>query len=113
MKISWWQWWPFQKWRIVGKVESADEIPDALPRNSAVLVGSAAAPKWIAFDCPCRTGHRIMLNTDRIRLPHWRVDLSEPSRLTLSPSVDFRGDRRRCHYFVRAGKIVWAGERDR
>ena len=32
-KISWWQWVPIYGWRIVAVVESADEVPQRLPRN--------------------------------------------------------------------------------
>lgn len=108
MKISWWQWLPFQPWRVVGAVEAADEIPERLPRNAAALVGSEVLPKWIAFDCPCRTGHRIMLNTDPGRRPAWKCVGVSGDRLSIAPSVDYADGRRRCHYFVRDGKIQWA-----
>ena len=112
MKIAWWQWLPFWRWRVVGTVESADEIPDRLPRNGAVLVGSATYPKWIGFDCPCRRGHRIMLNADTSRRPAWRVDAAN-GRLTIAPSVDFVGSEFRCHYFVRNGRIEWTKDNRR
>lgn len=108
MKISWWQWWPFRRWRCVGFVESADEIPDKLPRNGAVIVGNAGGQKWVGFDCPCRNGHRILLNSDPARKPTWKVTVSPKGRLSIAPSVDYHDDRRRCHYFVRDGKIAWA-----
>jgi hypothetical protein len=107
MKLFWTSWLPFRRWRVVGIVPSADEVPPILPRNGAVLVCDGGPPKWIVFDCPCRTGHRIMLNTDRQRYPAWRVDLVSLDRLTLSPSVDAHDDKRRCHYLVRNGRIVW------
>jgi hypothetical protein len=108
MKISWWQWWPFQPWRVVGVADAADEIPERPPRNAVAMVGSVAFPKWIAFDCPCRTGHRIMLNTDPARRPAWKCVVAPGGRLTIAPSVDYADGRRRCHYFVRDGKILWA-----
>lgn len=110
MKIAWWDWLPFWRWRLVGTVESADEVPDKLPRNSVVLVGTSNSMKWIIFDCPCRTGHRIMLNADIARRPNWAVQNWE--RLTIFPSVDFRGDHMRCHYFIRGGRILWAKDSD-
>jgi hypothetical protein len=113
MKISWWQWLPFQRWRCVGVVESADEIPDRLPRNGAVLVASGGPPKWIGFDCPCRRGHRILLNTDHGRSPAWRIMQSAKGILSIAPSVDYHDGHRRCHYFMRNGKIVWAGDATR
>lgn len=110
MKISWWKWLPYQRWRIIGEVESADEIPDKLPKNAAVVVIASNGPKWIVFDCPCQTGHRIMLNADRSRRPYWT--LQKAKRLTIFPSVDFRGTSKRCHYFVRNGKVAWARDSD-
>ena len=108
MRIPWWQWWPFRRWRCIGYVASADEIPDKLPRNGAVIVGDAARPKWVGFDCPCRSGHRVLLNSDPARKPGWKLTLSRKGWLSISPSVDYRDGRRRCHYFVRDGKIAWA-----
>lgn len=108
MKISWWQWLPLWRWRIIGAVESADEVPDRLPRNAAVMVGDEKFPKWLAFDCPCRTGHRILLNTDPGRRPAWRIAPSQAGRLSIAPSVDFVGASTRCHYFIREGRVEWS-----
>ncbi len=108
-KISWWQWLPFFRWRVVAFVDSADNVPEKLPRNGAVLVGPPARPKWIVFDCPCRRGHRIMLNTDKARLPYWSTTVK--GRLTISPSIDSNHAMRRCHYFIRNGRIQWVYER--
>jgi hypothetical protein len=104
--IGWWQWLPFQPWRIVAVVESAPDVPAVLPRNAAVLVGTRQHPKWIAFDCPCRTGHRILITLDERHKPHWR--LMRTARLTLHPSVDSQTNARRCHYFIRNGRTLWA-----
>ena len=93
----------------LGQVESADEIPDMLPRNTAIVVGAASRPKWIAFDCPCRSGHRIMLNLDTARSPFWRLSQVD-GPLSLSPSVNYYDGRRRCHYFIRNGKVDWMGD---
>lgn len=109
MKFSWWQSLPWLPWRVVAVVEAADEIPETLPRNGAVLVGSDADPKWLALDCPCRQGHRIMVSLDRQTKPHWRITGS--SRLTLWPSVDAHTERRRCHYIIRDGRTVWVHDR--
>lgn len=108
IKIRWWQWLPFQRWRIVGAVESADDIPDRLPHNAAVLVSSAGYDKWIAFDCPCAQRHRIMLNLDASRYPNWRMHQKDHGPLTLSPSVNYYDGVRRCHFFIRGGKVDWA-----
>ena len=105
-RIPWWRKLPLPfKWSVVLVVDAADEIPDKLPRSAAVRVQDGDQPKWIAFDCPCKRGHRVMLNLDQRRRPYWTVTAS--SRFTISPSVnDFSIDSN-CHYFVRSGKIQW------
>jgi hypothetical protein len=111
--IGWWQWLPlpWRRWRVVGHVDAGDEVPDRLPSKGAVLVGSSAQPTWIAFDCPCRTGHRLMVNLDSRRRPAWHIDTAR--RLTIRPSVDNITQDRRCHFFIRGGKIVWARNEQR
>lgn len=106
--IAWWQlltllWRP---WRIVGCVDAADEIPDQLPAKGVILVGVKDKATWAALDCPCRKGHRLMVNLDRSRHPVWTVDSLEP--LTLRPSIDDIASDRRCHFVVRRGRIRWA-----
>lgn len=107
-RISWWDWIPFpwRRWKVVLIVGSADEIPEVFPISSAVLVGTLVHPKWLAFDCPCRRGHRVMLNLDSRRKPSWSI--SNPNKLTINPSVNDRSIDDRCHYFIRKGKVVWA-----
>jgi hypothetical protein len=109
-KIPFWEWVPGRAWRIVVVVEAADEIPGRLPSHGAVIVGSLQRPKWLAFDCPCRSGHRIMVTLDRKHRPHWRVENAK--KLSVYPSVDYRGTDRRCHYFVTNGKIRWVKDLD-
>lgn len=111
MKLAWWKWLPFQRWRIVGVVDDADEVPERLPRNGVILVGASDAPKWIVFDCACRRGHRIMLNGDSSRYPSWSVLDARP--LTIGPSIDYLGNPLRCHYFIRKGRVYWAMDSDR
>lgn len=106
--IRWWQRLPRRRWRLVLVVDEADEVPDRLPRRAAVLAGPAQNPKWIAFDCPCGQGHRVMLNLDHRRPPTWL--LVNQRRLTLSPSIDDYAVGR-CHFFIRQGKIKWVQSR--
>ena len=109
--IHWWDWIPFVRcWRIVTTVDSADEIPERLPGRGAALVGSEQRPKWLAFDCPCNTGHRIMVSLDRGHSPHWTF--LNARKLTLAPSIDYRTPKQRCHYFVKHGKIIWVNDRE-
>lgn len=109
-RISWWEWIPGRAWRIVTAVEAADEIPARLPPNGAVLVGSSQRPKWLAFDCPCKTGHRIMVALDPAHRPHWTI--VKENKLSIYPSVDYQTSDRRCHYLVTNGKITWVNDRE-
>ena len=109
-RLPWWEWIPGRSWRIVATVEAADEIPVRLPPSGAALVGSSRHPKWLAFDCPCKTGHRILLTLDPVHYPHWTI--LDDKKLSVSPSVDYRAPGRRCHYLVRRGKIVWVNEKE-
>lgn len=112
-RISWWDWLPlpWRKWRVVLRVDAGDQIPERIPRGGAVLVAPEESPTWIAFDCPCRQHHRVMLNLERQRHPYWTVDTIRP--LSISPSIDDVTRDRRCHFFVKDGKIRWVPNRER
>lgn len=107
MNIGFWHRLLFWRWRVVGIVHDADEIPEELPRNAAVLVGTQMKKKWIAFDCPCRNGHRVMLNLDDSRTPYWQLIGASFGQLSIAPSVDFHDGARRCHYFIRNSRVIW------
>ena len=96
---------PGRRWHIASGVQAADQIPARIPARSAVIVGTPADPRWLAFDCPCRTGHQIMLNLDRRRPPYWTV--TSTRRLTVRPSIDSDRPGCRCHYYIREGKVTW------
>ena len=95
-------------WRLAGIVAECDEVPERIPMRRAFLVGVSSHWKWLVFDCPCRTGHRIMLNLDPGRRPSWTVRLTRRRRITVAPSIDYSGQHRSCHYFIRDGRLVWA-----
>jgi len=110
--IDWRKWLPAGPWRVVEQVDAADEVPDTIPKNGAVLVGSRQHPKWLALDCPCGTGHRVMVALDPRNWPHWTLAAgTNESPLTLWPSIDCRRPERRCHYFLRRGRVLWIRER--
>lgn len=110
-QIPLWEWIPGRPWRIVAAVEAADEIPARLPPQGAVMVGSSEHPKWLAFDCPCKTGHRVMVTLDPTHRPHWVI--TKENKLSITPSVDYRTADQRCHYLVTNGKIIWVKDKDR
>lgn len=104
-------WWlaralPWRRWRVVGHVVAGDEVPEELPYRGVVLVGTTHRPIWAALDCPCRSGHRLMVNLDEKRNPHWRIPSQRP--LTLWPSIDFIDHGRRCHFVLNKGAVRWA-----
>jgi Family of unknown function (DUF6527) len=110
-RLRWWQWIPFpwRRWRILARVEAADEVPERLPHKGAVLVALPDAPTWIAFECPCQRGHRVMLNLHTSRSPRWSIIAERP--LTISPSIDDAAAGRRCHFFLTGGRIEWVESR--
>lgn len=98
---------PARRWRVIGSVDDADNVPDSLPSCRAVLVATSLIDKWLAFDCPCGAGHRILLNLDKSRSPSWRLRVSIMGKITLSPSVDFEDGHKRCHFTIRRGRVAW------
>lgn len=106
---DWWQSLPFpwRPWRVVGYVEASDEVPERLPYKGVAVVGPPESAAWAVFECPCREGHRLMINLDKDRRPHWSIDCLKP--LTIRPSIHDITPQRRCHFFVRGGRIKWAG----
>lgn len=105
LKFSWTQWIPFRPWRLVGAVDAADEVPERLPPRGMLIVGTQEYPKWLAFDCPCRNNHRILIALDKARKPHWRVEGQQ--RVSVWPSVDAVQAGVRCHYIISAGRTKW------
>ena len=106
--FAWWQslLLPWRPWRVVGQVCAGDDVPDRLPHKGVILIGIEGSKSWAVFDCPCRTGHRLMVNLNRHRYPYWRVVSLKP--LAINPSIDDITPNRRCHFTVRGGKIRWA-----
>ena len=97
---------PWRRWRVTLLVESAADVPEALPfRGAALVVFDRSKPGWIVFDCPCARRHRVMLNLDPERYPWWQMLDLDP--LTIQPSVDHLSNSSRCHYFIHGGRVVW------
>lgn len=93
--------------RVAQSLPAADLVPAELPLRVAVLVDGAAGPGWIAFACPCGTGHQAMVNLATSRRPRWT--LTGPYRApTLTPSLDLVDGQHRCHFWIRAGRVSWA-----
>lgn len=96
-----------KRWRIERAVAEADRIPELIPNHRAILVGTPPLQKWLVFDCPCNSGHRIMLNLDSNKTPSWQLKVSLFGRITVSPSVHYLGEGGNCHYFLKRGRVIW------
>jgi hypothetical protein len=85
-------------------------LPNPLPARCLYVLGDP--PQWAKFNCPCGTGHDIMLRIDdagswRLTTSRWR------RRPTVRPSVDAEGPGgRRCHYWITNGRVSWVPDSD-
>jgi hypothetical protein len=90
---------------MAARVEAADLVPARLPRKALVVVEDREGPSWVAFDCPCRRRHRLLIRLAAGERPHWRLTgLQAPS---LDPSVDSHDGEQRCHFWLINGKVWW------
>lgn len=90
---------------FLSQLEHRALLPPGLHPRLLYVVGNP--PKWAVFDCPCGTGHDIQLNLGSTQRSRWTLLLQE--KPTIHPSVDYRAPDRRCHFFVRDGRVVWSG----
>lgn len=94
-------------------VESVLEVPDSLPHRTAVLIQPEGMPEqWLAFDCPCSDGHRLLMNLSSARSPRWRLVLARHGAVSLAPSVDSHSAAGRCHFWLRDGHPSWVRAQD-
>jgi len=107
--IDWWRrrGWTNSRYPKLTYVSSRSQVPELPSRRAVVVVGSPERPKWAVFTCPCGHGHSIAVNLSPTRRPSWRLkeDADGP---TLHPSVDSLTDERRCHFWLREGRVRWA-----
>ena len=97
----------YGRWRVLTIATDVDKIPCRISHRRAYLVATSTMNKWLVFDCPCRTGHRLLINLDATRPPYWSIKLSTSQLITLSPSIDYRVGSQRCHFVFRKGRIRW------
>ncbi len=104
--IDLWRRSPLSRKPRLGRVLSVadrSEVPDPLPRHAIVLSGSP--PKWAILACPCGHGHTIELNLTNPRRPTWTV--AHNGAATIHPSIDIQDPTRRCHFWLRQGRVHW------
>ena len=100
----------WRRWKADLTAGSVGDSSEHVPPRHAIVVGPPEHPKWLIFDCPCRRGHRVMLNLDAGHRPRWQISQSTP--LTLHPSVDEHSHVGHCHYVVREGRVRWIEKAD-
>lgn len=86
--------------------ESQTELPQELPRQVVAIVGTRERPKWLVAECPCGTGHRLQLNLTSRYTPRWHLK-EHHGKPNLYPSVDAEAPSRRCHFWLRRGRVRW------
>jgi hypothetical protein len=78
--------------------------PASLPRHVIAVIGTYENPKWATFECPCGTGHTIMVNLSRERRPSWSLSVGKDGP-SLSPSIDFQDSYTHCHFWLQDGRV--------
>ena len=107
--VDWWRRrrWTTARYSGVTYFSSRSDVPELPPRRIVAVVGSAERPKWAIFACPCGHGHAIAVNLSTARRPAWGLKSGEDGP-SLHPSVDSHTEERRCHFWLRDGRIQWA-----
>ncbi len=85
-------------------VRGRQELPTTLNPRSLYQLGAPA--KWAVFECPCGRGHLLELNLGHADRARWTISIGRADNPSISPSVDFKGDRR-CHFWLRDGRVHW------
>lgn len=99
--------------RVAGTSPHVLDLPDVLSRREVIVVGEdPTQPQWLAFDCPCRQGHRLLINLSWSRRPRWTLHQDDRDRVTLHPSVDSFSEVGRCHFWLRRGRVTWVKARN-
>ncbi|WP_322921659.1 DUF6527 family protein [Nocardioides renjunii] len=80
------------------------DLPEHLNPRRVYQLGEPA--KWVVLECPCGRGHVLELNLAHPSRPEWSVFTNDGKEPSLSPSVDFKGERR-CHFWLREGRVRW------
>jgi Family of unknown function (DUF6527) len=107
--FPWRTWLPHRRYHVAARVDAADLVPVRLPRKAMVVVEARGTPSWVAFDCPCRRRHRLLIRLAAGERLHWH--LTQEQAPSLDPSVDSHEDGRRCHFWLTNGKVRWVRNR--
>lgn len=108
--IDWWRRRRRNSARIdrVERYSSASVLPEHLNRHVVAIAGDP--PAWAVMECPCGNGHRLKVRVRaRDHATVWILDegVDGPS---LRPSIDFNSAERRCHFWLRNGRVTWVDD---
>lgn len=81
------------------------DLPERL--RPAVLYVVGDPQQWAIFLCPCGAGHDIVLRIDDAG--NWTL-VRDGRRPTLAPSVNSFDAQRRCHFWLRNGRVHWCAD---
>lgn len=110
-------WWRRRRFRSarIDKIVVYDrqaELPESISRRTLAVVGSLERPKWAALECPCGTGHRLIVNLSPNHRPAWEIT-NGAGGLSMSPSIDYDDGDRHCHFWLRRGRVHWCSDAQR
>lgn len=110
--IDWWRRrrWTKARYLRLAHYSSRSATPELPPRRTLAVVGSCSRPKWAIFACPCGHGHSIAVNLSSAQQPAWQLNV-EADMPSLHPSVDSWTDGRRCHFWLRDGRVHWVADK--
>lgn len=88
-------------------LQYVEDEPSTLINKTIYVIGDEDFPAIATFNCPCGCMQAIQLNLIPTKnKPSWSID-NLGGMPTIAPSV-WRKVGCRSHFFIRAGKVVWA-----
>lgn len=102
-------WWRrrrcLQRFEVLARISSRDELDEELRRGHLVLLEAASRPKWLYFMCPCRCCAIISLNLMTSHSPHWSVAIEADGTVTVWPSIF--STTCGSHFWIRRNRVEW------
>jgi len=105
-------WNIFHGWlQPVFRISRVTEKPERMEPHTVYVIGEDGAYWAAVFVCPCGCRADIWLNLiEHEKRPIWTVGGKSGGKANISPSV-WRQTGCRSHFFIKKGKVVWAGGR--
>jgi hypothetical protein len=104
--FTWFQKSAGRKYEHVRFADSMSDVPDD-PGASIFVVGHPSSPKWVVFQCPCNSEHRLQVPLMKSAHPRWTLDI-RGEEASLRPSIWVNGDPCDSHFWLYRNRIQWA-----